>query len=109
MIRKNILAFCCVGVLVIGAPAAQAQPQLTLDWRAMAEQLVAQLALEPNERVLLVAAPGLFDDLIPVLRYFLFAGPLLRLHRPAAVKIIFMLSHLPAIFGDINRSPIRAS
>lgn len=69
MIRKNILAFCCVGVLVIGAPAAQAQPQLTLDWRAMAEQLVAQLALEPNERVLLVAAPGLFDDLIPVLRY----------------------------------------
>ena len=46
-----------------------AQPQLTLDWPAMANRLVTQLALEPGERVLLVAAPGMFDDIIPYLRY----------------------------------------
>ena len=48
-----------------------AQPRLTLDWEAMAERLVAQLAPEPGERILLVARPGNFDDLIPYLRYAL--------------------------------------
>ena len=48
-----------------------AQPRLTLDWEAMAEQLVAQLAPKPGERILLVARPGNFDDLIPHLRYAL--------------------------------------
>ncbi len=46
-----------------------AQPRLTLDWEAMAERLVAQLAPEPGEKILLVARPGNFDDLIPYLRY----------------------------------------
>ena len=48
-----------------------AQPRLTLDWEAMAERLVAQLAPEPGEKILLVARPGNFDDLIPHLRYAL--------------------------------------
>ena len=68
MTRRTIAASALVGVLAIPTLAA-AQPQLTLDWPAMADRLVAQLALEPGERVLLVAAPGMFDDLIPHLRY----------------------------------------
>ncbi len=48
-----------------------AQPRLTLDWEAMAERVVAQLAPEPGEKILLVARPGNFDDLIPHLRYAL--------------------------------------
>ena len=48
-----------------------AQPRLTLDWEAMAERLVGQLAPQPGEKILLVARPGNFDDLIPYLRYAL--------------------------------------
>ncbi|MDP6581482.1 MAG: aminopeptidase [Vicinamibacterales bacterium] len=58
-----------VTVWLLAVSPLAAQPQLTLDWPAMADRLVAQLALEPGERVLLVAAPGMFDDLIPHLRY----------------------------------------
>ena len=46
-----------------------AQPRLTFDWEAIAAQLVTQLDPQPGERILLVSRPGLFDDLIPHLRY----------------------------------------
>ena len=46
-----------------------AQPRLTLDHPAMARRLVHQLALQPGERVLSIAHPGTFADLIPHLRY----------------------------------------
>src|SRR5205814_1779693 len=36
---------------------------------AMARRIVQQLALKPGERVLSIAHPGLFDDLVPYLRY----------------------------------------
>src|SRR5882672_9615397 len=42
-----------------------AQPQLTLDHAAMARQIVTQLALKPGERVLSIAHPGTFADLMP--------------------------------------------
>ena len=58
-------------VLSLGAGSAPAQPRLTMQWEAMAERLVAQLAPEPGERILLVARPGQFDELIPPLRYAL--------------------------------------
>jgi hypothetical protein len=51
--------------------SAQGQPTLTWDWVGIAEQLVTQLAPRPGERILLVARPGLFDELIPHLRYAL--------------------------------------
>ncbi|MGH9383356.1 MAG: hypothetical protein ACRD2N_03560 [Vicinamibacterales bacterium] len=35
----------------------------------MARRLVQQLALQPGERVLSIAHPGLFSDLIPFIRY----------------------------------------
>jgi len=49
--------------------AASAQPRLTLDYPAMARRIVAQLALKPGERVLSIAHPATFADLIPSLRY----------------------------------------
>ncbi len=46
-----------------------AQSRLTLDHPAMARRLVQQLALQPGERVLSIAHPGTFADLIPHIRY----------------------------------------
>jgi leucyl aminopeptidase (aminopeptidase T) len=46
-----------------------AQPRLTFDYSAIAKRLVQQLALKPGERVLSIAHPGTFDDLIPYIRY----------------------------------------
>jgi leucyl aminopeptidase (aminopeptidase T) len=46
-----------------------AQPRLTLDYPAIAKRLVQQLALRPGERVLSIAHPGTFDDLLPYVRY----------------------------------------
>ena len=66
----RIAATVLIGSLLSAAPLL-AQPRLTLDWQAMAEQLVTQLAPAPGEKILLVARPGQFDDLIPPLRYAL--------------------------------------
>jgi len=38
------------------------------DWNALASQLVQRMRLEPGEKVLLVARPGKFDPLIPLLK-----------------------------------------
>ena len=56
---------------LLSATPLLAQPRLTMDWEAMAEQLVTQLAPEPGEKIVLVARPGQFDELIPPLRYAL--------------------------------------
>ncbi len=66
--RDGLLAL--VFTVVIALPAL-AQPRLTMDWDAMADRLVAQLAPEPGEKILLVARPGEFDAFIPPLRYAL--------------------------------------
>jgi hypothetical protein len=58
-------------VCLLGAGPASGQPRLTMQWRALAERLVTQLAPQPGERILLVARPGQFDALIPHLRYAL--------------------------------------
>jgi leucyl aminopeptidase (aminopeptidase T) len=49
--------------------AIAAQPRLTLDHPAIAKRLVQQLALKPGERVLSIAHPGTFEDLLPYIRY----------------------------------------
>ena len=63
--------YTAVAIAWLSLSPMLAQPSLTLDWEAMAERLVAQLAPEPGERILLVARPGNFDGLIPYLRYAL--------------------------------------
>jgi hypothetical protein len=51
------------------AATLAAQPRLTLDYPAIATRLVQQLALKPGERVLSIAHPGIFEDLLPYIRY----------------------------------------
>ena len=69
-ITARTAAVIVVASLLSAAPLL-AQPRLTMDWEAMAEQLVTQLAPEPGEKIVLVARPGQFDALIPPLRYAL--------------------------------------
>jgi leucyl aminopeptidase (aminopeptidase T) len=61
-------AICAIVVGVVVAHLS-AQPRLTLDYPAMAGVIVRQLALQPGERVLSIAHPGVFEDLIPHIRY----------------------------------------
>jgi hypothetical protein len=46
-----------------------AQPRLTLDYPAIAKRLVQQLALKPGERVMSLAQPGVWTELLPHIRY----------------------------------------
>ncbi len=63
---RRLLAF--VLALTVAAPLV-AQPRQTFDYSAIAKRLVQQLALKPGERVLSVAHPGIFEDLLPYIRY----------------------------------------
>jgi len=56
-------------VPLLFAATLVAQPRLTLDHPAMARRLVQQLALKPGERVISIAHPGVFEDLLPYIRY----------------------------------------
>ncbi|MGH9143857.1 MAG: aminopeptidase [Vicinamibacterales bacterium] len=56
-------------ISLVFAATLAAQPRLTLDYPAIAKRLVEQLALKPGERVLSIAHPGVFDDLLPYIRY----------------------------------------
>lgn len=65
------IAAAALAVSLAAAAPLSAQPRLTMDWEAMAERLVTQLAPAAGEKILLVARPGQFDALIPPLRYAL--------------------------------------
>jgi leucyl aminopeptidase (aminopeptidase T) len=56
-------------VPLVFAATLVAQPRLTFDYPAIAKRLVLQLALKRGERVVSIAHPGVFDDLIPYIRY----------------------------------------
>ena len=49
-----------------GQPAL---PQRTMQWQALAARIVQQLQLQPGERVIAVAQPGMFEEIIPHLRF----------------------------------------
>ncbi len=67
MRRAPIPAVCALLVLAaLARPAGQAQ--FSFDWPAIASRLVTQLAPQPGEKILILAHPGLFEDLIPHLR-----------------------------------------
>lgn len=60
------------GVLLAGVASATltAQPaQFSFDYPAIAERVARQLHLQPGEKVLMVAMPGMFEDLLPHLRH----------------------------------------
>jgi leucyl aminopeptidase (aminopeptidase T) len=54
---------------ITGAATLTAQPRQTFDYPAIAKRLVQQLALKAGERVLSIAHPGTFEDLLPYIRY----------------------------------------
>ena len=56
-------------LIVLLAAHSLAQPRLTVDYPAMAKRIVQQLALKPGERVMSLAHPGLFAELVPHVRY----------------------------------------
>src|SRR2546421_1197857 len=58
-----------LGVALACAATLAAQPRLTYDYPAIAKRLVQQLALKPGERVMSLAPPGPFADLLPYIRY----------------------------------------
>lgn len=68
---RCVMSVTLVACLSLQPREAAAQPRLTWDWEGIATQLVTQLAPQPGERILLVARPGLFDEVIPHLRYAL--------------------------------------
>ena len=58
--------------LAVSASSTFAQappPELTLDWKAIAERIVERLDLQPGEKVVALAHPGTFRDVIPHFRY----------------------------------------
>ena len=57
-----------LAMALAGSLSAQPAPPPRLDWQKIADRLVRQMALQPGERVLLLAAPGEFEPLIPLLR-----------------------------------------
>jgi hypothetical protein len=59
----------CVLVTLACAATVAAQARLTFDYSAVAKRIVQQLALKPGERVMSLAHPGMFEDLLPYVRY----------------------------------------
>jgi len=63
------LTFAVLLVLSAATFSQSVPPRFTMEWEALAVHIVARLHLQPGERFLAVAHPGLFDELIPYLRY----------------------------------------
>jgi leucyl aminopeptidase (aminopeptidase T) len=62
-------ALVIVTLALAGTATLAGQPRLTIDYSAMAKRIVQQLSLKPGEKVLSIGHPGVFEDLVPYLRY----------------------------------------
>jgi hypothetical protein len=67
--RISLVLSFVVAAAVSPASAQSVPTRLTMEWEKMAKVIVERLALQPGETFLAVAHPGLFDDLLPHLRY----------------------------------------
>ena len=66
---RSVLVAACLLLVLVYAETARTQAQFSFDWPAVASRLVAQLAPRPGEKILILAHPGMFEALIPHLRY----------------------------------------
>jgi hypothetical protein len=72
MITMRVLAIFLICVWFGTGSQVHAQsslPMRSMDWRALAERIVEQLQLEPGEKVMALAQPGMFEDFVPHFRY----------------------------------------
>lgn len=67
--RLTLRSTTAILLVVAAMHPAAAQTQFSFDWPAVAARLVTQLAPQPGEKLVIVAHPGMFEDLIPHLRY----------------------------------------
>ncbi len=69
--RRSIVALISITLMLTSSPAwaQSALPQRTMKWQALAERVVEQLQLEPGEKVVLMGRPGIFEEIVPHLRY----------------------------------------
>jgi hypothetical protein len=68
----NIRRLALGAALLTTAPAAAQNlslPQNTIPYQAIAERIVAQLMLQPGEKVIAVAMPGYMNEFLPHIRY----------------------------------------
>lgn len=70
---RYFLLFFMMAVLA-SCKQPKEQRMFTYNWDALADQLIKQADLQPGERVLLIAQPGTFDPLIPLLKARLMAA-----------------------------------
>lgn len=66
---RELFIACLLCGLALTAHAQSVLPQRTIDYKALAERIVEQLQLEPGEKVMALAQPGMFDEFIPHFRY----------------------------------------
>ena len=69
VVRTRSSAFAVLLVLSTAGLGQSVPPRFTLQWDALAAHVVERLDLQPGEQFLAVAHPGVFDELIPHLRY----------------------------------------
>ncbi|MEC7490806.1 MAG: aminopeptidase [Pseudomonadota bacterium] len=67
--RFMLIYLIILTALVSRTPELIAQERRTLAWPEVARKIVARLSLEPGERVIVIAHPDMFQDLVPHLRY----------------------------------------
>jgi len=68
----RMIAAVLLGALLTSASARaqnQVLPQRTIQYQAIAERIVAQLQLQPGEKVISVAMPGYMNEFQPHIRY----------------------------------------
>ncbi|MDP7437296.1 MAG: hypothetical protein QGH91_05740, partial [Candidatus Marinimicrobia bacterium] len=58
-----------LAILLVLSSFSSAQERLRLDWPELARVIVERMEVEQGEKVLFVAHPDMFRDLIPPLRY----------------------------------------
>jgi hypothetical protein len=66
---REFLIACLICGTTLTAYAQSVLPQRTIDYKALAERIVEQLQLEPGEKVIALAQPGMFEEFIPHFRY----------------------------------------
>ena len=67
--RLQVFLVIALAVSSSSTHAQTSPPKLTLDWKGIAEEIVERLDLQKGEKVIALAHPGTFREVIPHFRY----------------------------------------